>query len=835
MVKRGLTLALLAGGLAWAEPSGPQVIHGGVNIQNIGPTTQINQTTDRAIINWNGFNIDVHELVRFVQPNQLSVILNRVVGADPSNILGQLQANGRVFLTNPNGIVFGPNARVDVGGLMATTLNLSDQDFLAGRYHLTQDPSKGLAAVVNQGELRVAEGGFLLLVAPMVDNQGVIVAKAGQVGLVGSSDATINFDGQGLVEIRVPQAQIANPGTVALAPQAVSEVLRQVVADPEIVEAGRLPRGEGLVIQEGSVEAGRVLLNSTQATLVAPGSHTSGQDVRILSSGLSRLDGNVQGDFVELSGRRFGLSGSVTANQFLLDPETIHITDTNAPAPLDSYLPNVLLADDAGVNEISRGALESLLPLSNVSLEAQHLIQVDNMASNQINLQFGVTLHMTVFDGDIVFQDTRDQISTTFDGSFRFDAPQGNIVLGDVSAPGGAVDVQAGHDILLGVINAGNTRLQAGNDILNATRGSGAVQGGEASFEAGNRVGTATDPIHIDVGAVSGLAREFNFTYDGSPSPEGLVNGINGLNIRPALPQPDTLPVLPPYNPGPDTTRVDQIPVFQINENTSSFYQPPKVVLPPEAQSGAQPSFDAGAILKQLESGSAQFEVDPYQLTTLLETLGDQGWRARLTGDRLQGQKGTQKIEGEIHGSQATLRLNVPGKLGEAPDGFAFLMVGGLQKNVQVCDSQKFVYQLGPDGLMPWIEAFAAHGFRVRTTDEHFEAWRGEEKAEGIVSGQRFFLKVGPHSCFAASDDDADLQELVGWLLQSSQFPLLSQARMVDTTRLKLQGSLPKLVAQLKRHGWTFAPGDRTAVRGHYRLNLNPAGSSLRLTLSRTP
>lgn len=223
------------------------------------------------------------------------------------------------------------------------------------QYHISR-----LASVVNQGELRVAEGGSLLLVAPMVDNQGVIVARAGQVGLVGSSDATINFDGQGLVEIRVPQAQISNLGTVALDPQAVSEVLRQVVADPEIVEAGQLPRGEGLVIQEGRIEAERVVLNSTRATLVAPGSFASGQDVRVLSSGLSRMDGNVRGDFVELSGRHVGLSGSLTANQFLLDPDTIHITDSNAPAPLDTYLPNVLLANDAAPNEISRGALEAL-------------------------------------------------------------------------------------------------------------------------------------------------------------------------------------------------------------------------------------------------------------------------------------------------------------------------------------------------------------------------------------------------------------------------------------------------------------------------------------------
>ena len=967
-MKRTLTLALLATGLAWGEPTGPQVIHGGVNIQNIGPTTLINQSTDRAIINWNGFSIDVHELVRFVQPNQLSVILNRVVGTDPSNILGQMQANGRVFLINPNGVVFGPTAKVDVGGLMATTLNLSDQDFLAGRYHLTQDANKQLASVVNQGELQVADGGFLLLVAPMVNNQGVIIAKAGQVGLVGSREATINFDGQGLVEISVPNAAITNPGTVALAPQAVSEVLRQVVAEPGITEAGQLPGGEGLVVQEGHIEANRVVLNSTQATLVAPGSHTDGQDVRVLSSGLARLDGTVQASFVELSGSTFALTGSVTAGHLLLDPETIHIVDSDSPAPLDTYLPTVLLVNDAISNEISRGALESLPAGTQVSLEANSLIQVDDMALDQINLAPNVAVRMTVQAGDIVFEDRHDHMFTVGGGSFQFEAPAGSVCLGQVSAPGGSitiqagldatlnslstfdssstlssgpVDIQAGRDILLGSIQAGNTRLQAGQDILSSPSFSGSVSGNEASFEAGNAVGTPSEPIFVDVGTISGLAREFNFSYDGPPSPEGLVNGINGLNLRqdPSPPPPTPTPT-PDPGPSPDPppppaappvvvqdsrNRIDQIPVFQINESTASFYQPPKPVaspLPAGSSSGdidqslldafafveglpgvrvtsqqrvadvvsmrvetedvmplfealgqrgwivrmtgerlqahkgdqvisgsltpggadlkvqTQQNFDFGPLLRQLQSGKPlQIEVDQYRLVALLEALDEEGWRTRMTGDRLQGQRGQQKLEGVIQGSQASLQLGTgaPKKLGESPDGFAFLMVAGLQKNVQVCDSQKFIYRLGPSGLMPWIEAFAAHGFRVRTTDEHFEAWRGEERAEGIVSGERFFLKVGPHSCFAASDDDADLQGLLAWLLRSKQFPVLSQTRMIDTTRLKLQASLPRLVGQLKRHGWKFAAGNLTARRGHYRLHLKPAGNSLRLTVSRIP
>lgn len=262
-----------------------------------------------------------------------------------------------------------------------------------------------------------------------------------------------------------------------------------------------------------------------------------------------------------------------------------------------------------------------------------------------------------------------------------------------------------------------------------------------------------------------------------------------------------------------------------------------------DLQVGADPAqppdpVDFSQLLSQLDSGQTiEFQVNPYRLAALLDALGEQGWRAHLTGDRLQGQRGSQRLQGSVQGSQATLQLGdgSPRKLGESPDGFAFLTVDGLQKNIQVCDSQKFIYQLGPEGLMPWLKAFAAHGFRVRTTDEHFEAWRGEEKAEGIVTGQRFFLKVGPLSCFATSDDDADLQGLLAWLLQSKEFPVLSQTRMVDTTRLKLQGSVARLIVELKRHGWTVRKESFSAVRGHYRLLFKPMGKSLRLTLSRIP
>ena len=128
MKRIGLTLGIgvLLSGTAVSNPNGPQVRHGQVNYSP-GSQAQIQQLTDKAIVDWQSFSIGASESLRILQPGQLSVLLNRVTGGDPSLILGSLTANGQVFLINPGGILFGPNSSVNVGGLVASTLNITDQ------------------------------------------------------------------------------------------------------------------------------------------------------------------------------------------------------------------------------------------------------------------------------------------------------------------------------------------------------------------------------------------------------------------------------------------------------------------------------------------------------------------------------------------------------------------------------------------------------------------------------------------------------------------------------------------------------------------------------------
>ena len=122
----------------YASPEGGSVEAGQAAINQSGGTTTIQQLTNNVIINWNSFNIGAGQIVQFLQPSALSAALNRVVGADPSAILGELKSNGMVFLINPNGILFGQGAQIDTGSFIASTLNITNEDFLSGDYTFNQ-------------------------------------------------------------------------------------------------------------------------------------------------------------------------------------------------------------------------------------------------------------------------------------------------------------------------------------------------------------------------------------------------------------------------------------------------------------------------------------------------------------------------------------------------------------------------------------------------------------------------------------------------------------------------------------------------------------------------
>ena len=199
-------LGLLAQAPAFALPGGAAIVAGeaGIHTTSDGKQMTVEQQSNKLITHWNDFSVAGDESVSFHQPGSQSVALNRVVGTNGSDIQGRIDANGQVFLINPNGVVFGKSAQVNVGGLVASTQNISDKDFLDGTYHFAGDSS---AAVSNAGQITASEGGSVALLGAQVSNSGVIQAQMGSVALGAGKDFNVNFDGNGLLNLQVKGAR----------------------------------------------------------------------------------------------------------------------------------------------------------------------------------------------------------------------------------------------------------------------------------------------------------------------------------------------------------------------------------------------------------------------------------------------------------------------------------------------------------------------------------------------------------------------------------------------------------------------------------------------------
>jgi len=259
------------GALAHALPTDGVVTAGQAQITPGAGSMLVQQTSQNAAINWQSFNIAAGEAVRFVQPNAQSVALNRVLSSDPSRILGQLSANGQVFLINPNGVLFGQGAVVNVGGLVASTLGLSDADFMAGRYRFAGDSR---AEVRNQGRIQ-ADGGHVTLLGARVANEGVIQARLGSVSLAAGQAMTLDLAGDGLIQLTVNRGVAdalvdnsgriqADGGRVLLSAQAAGEVLSSVVNNTGVIQAQTIEHRHGEIrlmggMVNGTVHAGGVL------------------------------------------------------------------------------------------------------------------------------------------------------------------------------------------------------------------------------------------------------------------------------------------------------------------------------------------------------------------------------------------------------------------------------------------------------------------------------------------------------------------------------------------------------------------------------------------------
>ena len=233
---------------AQANPKGGQVVAGSATIASPSSTQlQVTQTTDRAAIDWQSFNIAPNERTNFEQPSSAAWTLNRVNAGDPSVIAGRLTANGSLVLINPSGILFSKGSQVDVNSLIATPTDISNANFMAGRMKFDKPSSDPAATVVNQGTITVAQNGLAALVAPGVDNSGLIQAKLGKVVLAGAETYTVDFYGDGLISFDVG-SQVT---TVPIGPD--GKPMKSLVSN-----TGRIDAPGGTVLLTADAAAGIV-------------------------------------------------------------------------------------------------------------------------------------------------------------------------------------------------------------------------------------------------------------------------------------------------------------------------------------------------------------------------------------------------------------------------------------------------------------------------------------------------------------------------------------------------------------------------------------------------
>ncbi len=299
-VIKALSLGVLLGfcPALYALPTSGVVTAGSASISSSGASIlTITQTSQNAALNWQSFNIGATESVSFVQPNANAIALNRVIGSDPSRIFGNLTANGKVFLVNPNGILFGKDASVNVGGLVASTLNLTDADFMAGQYRFD---GTGLGSVRNLGTIRAENNGYVALVAAQVENTGTIAADGGTVALAAGGAITLGLAGDGLLHVKVDQATVnalvsnggliqADGGAVLISAQARDALLSSVVNNTGIVQANSVGYRNGRIVLDGGdsgvVNIGGELRASGQVAAATGGTIVASGDKLLINDG----------------------------------------------------------------------------------------------------------------------------------------------------------------------------------------------------------------------------------------------------------------------------------------------------------------------------------------------------------------------------------------------------------------------------------------------------------------------------------------------------------------------------------------------------------------------
>ncbi len=534
--KPGVAAALLLlGGLMpgrlSGHPEGMTVVSGTATATRTGTQLEV-QVSHRAFLDWASFNIGANETTTFVQPSVASIVINRINDANPSQIFGRLQANGMVVLASSAGFYFGPNSVIQAGGLVVTTTPVLPSDFASGGlWQFTGPPP--LASIVNFGELKVAPGGSLFLIAHLIDNHGTLSAPDGSIGLYAGKEVLVSErpDGRGLsATVRLPEGSVDNSGKLVAEAGAIF-AHAQVINQDGLVRANAAEEHNG-VIELFATEA--VNLGShSRLEAQAQGPAGQGGEIRVRSgslftdqpgSSISVAGGAAggTGGKVEISAPRMSslatrLEGGAAAGsrggQLVLDPTDILLSSSGSGS--------------AAGGQVGAGELPETLKLD-VSSAFIGFSEIRLEATRDILLERGI-------------QWQPDQSTGNSEASSKLTLAAGRdiVIREDSSIKGGSnwsLELLAGYDF-------GQHRVRAGQGSVRLEgKGSLETRNGQLTVTAGQDVKVQGGFIHtldggsIQVEAVAGNVDSgsnpaaFSFTSGGSGYSVGTGAGLGGIS-----------------------------------------------------------------------------------------------------------------------------------------------------------------------------------------------------------------------------------------------------------------------------------------------------------------
>ncbi|OSQ42935.1 filamentous hemagglutinin N-terminal domain-containing protein [Thalassospira sp. MCCC 1A01428] len=547
-----------------ALPQGGTVMGGDVSIaQPSSDTLNVVQGSNSAIVNWQSFNVGSGNTVNFQQPGSSSVILNRVVGNDPSAIFGTITANGTVMLVNPNGVVFGKGSRVDVGGLVATTANIRDADFMSGNYNFDIASANPSASIVNAGDISIRDAGLAALVAPNVQNAGVIHARLGKVALGGAKTFSLDFHGDGLLSFGVgsdvdtaPVGTDGNPvdalvsnsgsiiadgGVVSISARAVKDVIDNVINTSGVIQANSVSSANGRIILSGGDNGTVVASGSIKATGDDSGETggsivATGEKIAVASGASMDASGDAGGGLVAIGSEGDGAKGRGTGAW----------SNTVSIAKTASLKADAITSGDGGTITVLSETLTNFAG----SISAKGGATGGNGGFAEVSSHKGVkltgTVDLTALNGDTgTFLLDPDSLTIVAGAGGSLDGVAGDGTVAENDDNNGANTISAG--VLEGIAGTTNIVLEStglitvstdlslqttsGHSFTLRSTGLGGITFSDASYkivtQGGDIVLQATSPG----ASITNIGQLFS-NGDGNPGPVSAAGNITVLAAR---------------------------------------------------------------------------------------------------------------------------------------------------------------------------------------------------------------------------------------------------------------------------------------------------------------